>query len=931
MRFFTNLNLTSKIVMLVALLGALSVSITLYSMHHLYSVDRDYRALLDRDAQASMLVGSALLDLSDASRLVFSVLTEQEEAKMRASQLVLDKRQEQFRSKIAAIAPLLDDAGPRLEVIAQQERRVFELAGQIIDSAARWRGDRALDIIHSQFDPALHELRGNMDTLRDDIIDHFQASSVELNATTRSTLLNTAISFGLALTAIIGMSAYLSFTQISRPIKQLTRAMGELSNRHYDERIEHTERRDEVGSMAQALQVFRDGMQRADRLELEARASAEARRVSQQLIDLTDAMPGAVFQLTVDADGTQRFTFLSGKAQGFIGSEALVPDGTGLRLDGIRVERNVDVDRQIELAIDHSLETLQPLDIDMQVELDNRRFWLKTLASARRAENGSILFNGIWLDISDIKAQARALEDAKELAEQAAKAKATFLATMSHEIRTPMNAILGLTQLTLRHPLEPSQQDRLEKILRAGQHLLGMLNDILDYSKIDADRLLVEAIPFSPQQLLDEVAQMLEERAASKGLELRTEVAGDPPLLLGDPLRISQILLNFASNALKFSERGRVSLRLALEHDACGSLVLCGEVEDQGIGISKEEMGSLFLPFQQADASITRRFGGTGLGLAISRSLAELMGGEVGARSQPGAGSTFWFRVRVAEAQSTQVPQSLHASGGAIKALDGLRVLLVDDNELNRLVAGELLVGAGMRVDHAVDGRHAITLLEQAQDDTYDAVLMDLMMPEMDGLSATRLLREQPRFGSLPIIAMTANASPQDVQQCLAAGMSAHIAKPIDEQRLWKTLLQCCVPGEPSPMTLPTDSSTEPSGQAVVLDPQPLEHLRRVVAPERFHGMLEMLITDCRRRGESFRGLYERPDIPVLRQHVHDLIGTAGHAGFRQVVELGAAMRVALDAADETVIRGLIGELDLAIQQAERVLKQHFDVAEPIS
>ncbi len=926
MRFFSNLNLTGKIVTLVALLGALSIIITLYSMHHLYSVDRDYRALIDRDAQASVLIGSALLDLSDASRLVFSVLTEQEEAKMRATQLRLNERQAQFREKIAGIAPLLDDSAPKLEAILAQEQQVFELAGQIIDSAARWRGDRALDIIHSRFDPRLNELRGNMDALRDEIIEHFQSASLQLNAATRSTLLATAISFGLALTTIIGMSAYLSLTQISRPINQLTRTMGQLSHRHYDERIEHTERRDEVGRMAQALQVFRDNMQRADRLELEARASEEIRRISRQLVELTDAMPGAVFQLMVRPDGSQRFTFLSGKAGKFIGQETLV-NSSGLRLDGIRVERSAAADQEIDRAIARSLEALQPLDIDMQVALGDRRFWLKTLATARRTDDGATLFNGIWLDISEIKEQARALEEAKELAEQAAKAKAAFLATMSHEIRTPMNAILGLAQLTLRHPLEPQQQERLEKILRAGQHLLGIINDILDYSKIDAEHLQLESIPFSPRQLLEDVREMFEERAVGKGLALRVEAVDDLPLLIGDPLRISQILINYVNNALKFSDRGQVTLRLRLERGE--ELFLHGEVEDQGIGLSEQETRSLFQPFQQADASITRRFGGTGLGLAISRSLAELMGGGVGVRSRPGEGSVFWFRIRVAEALGAQaqvVPVAYPRVSA--KALDGLRLLLVDDNELNRLVANELLKDAGMQVDQAEDGRHAIDLLEQAHDGTYDAVLMDLMMPEMDGLTATRLLRRNPRFGSLPIIAMTANASQQDIEQCLAAGMNAHVGKPIDEQQLWRTLLQHCLHEQPAQVAPAAAAPVEPVRQGRVLDPKPLEHLQRLVAAERFGNMLNMLMEDCRQRGRSFAALAEQADLQPLDQQAHDLISTAGHAGLVQLADLGKAVRQALQRSDAAAARALALQIDRAAADAVQELEARFGVAD---
>ena len=924
MQFFSNLKLTSKIVLLVALLGTLAVIITFYSMASLYAVDRDYRALLDKDAQASTLVNAALLDLSDASRLVFAVLTEQEAAKMRASQLQLDQQQEKFLQKINTIRPLVRGSSEQLDQILQQQQRVFALAAEIIDAAARWRGDRSLNIIHQQFDPELNALRKNMDNLRDQIIAHFQDSSAQLNAQTRRTLINTSVSFSLALAAIIGLSAYLSLTQISRPITQLTHVMSRLSARDYQQSIGYTERHDEVGKMAHALQVFRNNMQRADRLELEAAASAEARRISQQLTDLTDAMPGAVFQLLVKADGDQQFIFLSGNAEGFIGHQALHDKRSGLRLDAVRTSRTAASDQALEQAISNSLTTLQPFDVDMQVARAEGSFWLKTLATAKRSEDGSTLFNGIWLDISELKAQARALEEAKELAEQAAKAKASFLATMSHEIRTPMNAILGLTQLSLKHPLELRQRQRLDKILRAGQHLLGIINDILDFSKIDGGHLVAETVVFSPQQLLDDVQQMLEVKAADKGLDLHIAKASDLPFLLGDPLRISQILLNYASNAIKFSDRGRIHLSVELQHEADDRLYLYGQVVDQGIGLTPQQCSVLFQPFQQADASITRRFGGTGLGLAISRNLAELMGGSVGVISQPDEGSTFWFRVAVAEADQTHIEALAPASVALVnQALQGIRVLLVDDNELNRLVASELLAEQGIRVDQACDGHHALSVLEHAADGTYDVVLMDMMMPELDGLSATRLLRDNPRFKQLPVIAMTANASPQDVAQCLAAGMNAHVAKPIDEQHLWKALVDHC---------LLAQQQTQPTGTAFVTEtpataefsPTALEQLKRLVAPERFSHMLVMLIDDCRQRAEHFKMLSERPDPQQMQQQAHDLISTAGHAGFQHLSARAHELRNVLQQDDMAQAQHLALEIHVALLVAVERLQRHF-------
>ncbi len=806
MKILDRLKLTGKIVLLLSLLGSLAVMITLYALIQLRAVDHDYRALLERDAQASLLVGAALLDLSDASRLVFAVLTEQEESRMRAAQQHLDRQQADFRRKLAEIRPLIPQAADQLAVIEGQQVRLFTQAAAIVDAAARWRGDRALDIIHDQFDPDLRALRDNMDAVRDQTVAHFQETSDQLSATTRATLRNTALAVGLALLCVGALAVWWSLTHIANPIRQMTQAMRRLTSRDYGLTIAHTGRHDEVGEMAQALQVFRDNLQHAEYLEI-----------------------------------------------------------------------------------------------------------------------------------------------AKLQAEQVARAKSAFLATMSHEIRTPMNAIIGLTQLSLRRPLAADQRERLEKILRASQHLLGVINNILDFSKIESGHMAVESIPFVPRQLLEDVREMLAEKAAEKGLRLRVEMADDLPVLLGDPLRISQILLNYANNAIKFSAKGEIVLRLALQRDGSQSS-LYGEVEDHGIGMSEDQVLALFEPFHQADASITRRYGGTGLGLAISRSLAKLLGGSVGVESTPGAGSTFWFRVRVNVAENLAAPLPQAAAWRpSPNVLHGLRVLLVDDNELNRLVASELLEEAGITVDQAHDGRHAIARLQQAADGYYDAVLMDMMMPELDGCSATRLLRRDPRFEHLPIIAMTANTSPEDRAACEAAGMNGMVAKPIDEQALWRALTQHCqpvlaarMPGDDASGFDPacnSDTDLDPAAAAdddPRFDARPLRRMQDKLGAERFARMLHLLLADCRQRATQARLLAGQAELPLeaLRKQAHDLIGTAGHAGLKRLGQLGQNLRRALHDDDLAAVRLLLRDIETEQTQALAWLQAQFGVepdAEPDS
>jgi PAS domain S-box-containing protein len=392
-----------------------------------------------------------------------------------------------------------------------------------------------------------------------------------------------------------------------------------------------------------------------------------------------------------------------------------------------------------------------------------------------------------------VLARTTELNDARVAAEAANRAKSAFLANMSHELRTPMNGVLGMLELASRRMTDPRGLEQLGKSKESAEHLLAVLNDILDISKIEADRMNLEQVGFTLGDVLGKLLALLGHRAEEKRLALSVDL--DPELrrmpLLGDPLRIGQVLLNLTGNALKFTEQGSIVLRARLLEDGPEGVRLRIEVADTGIGIAPADQARLFAAFEQADGSTTRRYGGTGLGLAISKRLVTLMGGEIGVDSTPGRGSTFWFTIRVGKDAAPVAAAHVGHQEGAearVKAgFAGARVLLAEDEPVNQEVSRWLLEGAGLVVDLAEDGQQALDL---ARRNRYALILMDMQMPVMSGPDATRAIRALPGHARTPILAMTANALDEHREACMAAGMNDHIAKPVVPEALFGVLLK---------------------------------------------------------------------------------------------------------------------------------------------
>ena len=380
------------------------------------------------------------------------------------------------------------------------------------------------------------------------------------------------------------------------------------------------------------------------------------------------------------------------------------------------------------------------------------------------------------------------LIEAKKVADAANVAKSTFLANMSHEIRTPMNGIIGIAHILRRQGVTPQQEELLGKIDRAAEHLMGVINDVLDISKIEAGKLVLDQTPVAIDKLLANVSSIVSEQAKVKNIRLVIEAKSLPVNLLGDATRLQQSLLNYATNAIKFTNTGTVTLRAFVQEEDVSSAMLRFEVEDTGIGISVEAMQRLFSPFEQVDNRLTRQHGGTGLGLVITRRLSELMGGAAGGTSVTGSGSTFWFTARLNKGELPENDTDILSNAEeSLKAeFAGLPVLVVDDEPLNREISQILLAAAGLAVDLAVDGSESIRL---ARSTRYAAILMDMQMPNTDGLDATRAIREIPEYRETPIIAMTANAFVEDKSRCFEAGMNDFLIKPFAPETLYSVLL----------------------------------------------------------------------------------------------------------------------------------------------